>query len=84
MALREIRDGLNVGRIGAEFVRELLRCEINMASRPGDLLDIFLQPARIFGTEINCYLDLRVSGAGANQFRIGWDLAFGTGQWETV
>jgi len=40
MALREIFYGLNVGRVGAEFVRELLGREIGMAPRPGDLLDI--------------------------------------------
>jgi hypothetical protein len=42
MILREIRHGINVGRLGAEFVRELLGREMDMAARPGHLLDVFL------------------------------------------
>jgi hypothetical protein len=38
----EILYRLNIGRVGAEFVRELLGGEVNMVARTGGLLDVFL------------------------------------------
>jgi hypothetical protein len=39
---REIRNCVDVGGVGAEFVGELLRCEIRMAPGLSDLLAVFL------------------------------------------
>jgi hypothetical protein len=84
MALCEIPHCLHVGGVRAEFMCELLGCEIGMAARLRDSLAVFVQAAGVLGTEINGYLDLGVSGARSDQSGVGGNPAFRAWQWETV